>query len=935
VLLTALAFSVFLFARVAVDARDPAPAYDLLITNARIVDGSGNPWFRADVAIKNGRIERVGHPGPETAVRTIDARGQIVAPGFIDVHTHVESIYNQPAAENFVRMGVTTLVTGNCGSSTTDVAEFLGRMKAKPLAVNLATLIAHGSVRRKVIGLDDRAPTPEELKQMESLVEQGMKDGAVGLSTGLIYVPGTYAKTDEIVALARVAGRYGGLYATHMRNEGDKVADAIRESIQIGEQAGLPVEISHFKISNKKLWGQSPMTLGLVREARARGLVVTVDQYAYTASSTSLDSRLPSWLRAGGLDEAKKRLADKATRERAINDTKDALKRSGFKDYSFAVVASYGPDKSFNGKSIAAITKEVKKKSDVTSQIEQMLEMYEAGGAAMIYHGMGEDDVKRIMQEPFTMIASDSGVRQVDESVPHPRGYGNNARVLGHYVRELKLISLEDAIRKMTSLPAQTFGFRDRGLIREGFAADLVIFDENTIIDQATFDNPHQFPLGISYVVVNGVPVIENNQMTAARPGAALRGPGIALYEPRLETTVGVALRGHPSVSTAPRDEVRALWVVRTTLTSPEKIRQLVASAADNGFNTLIVQIRGRGDAYYKSRVEPRSIDLKDQPESFDPLALTITEAHKRGLKVHGWLNTNLLANLDTLPTQPDHVYNKHPEWLAVPKPVAAELYSVSPGDPIYRQKIVEWSKANRGELEGVYTGPANPKVRDHIYNIWMDVLKHYAVDGLHFDYVRFASPDFDYSRTSLEKFRDWLDPQLNQNEREQLKQALKTNPLAAPEMFAMKFADFQRAQVTTLVERIYRAVKKQKPGTLVSAAVFANDENAYTRRFQDWRRWLQMGILDVACPMAYSTDTAVFQKQIEVATTTALNAKRQVWAGIGAYRIPSDSAVEKINVARALNANGFILFSYDFTARPSELNPDGEYLQRVRRAAF
>jgi N-acyl-D-amino-acid deacylase len=524
VLLIALVSGCLLFGRLPVDAR--TPVYDLLIINARIVDGSGNPWFRADVAIKDGRIARIGRVSAAAATRTIDGRGQILAPGFIDVHTHVESIYSLPAAENFVRMGVTTLVTGNCGSSTTDVAEFLGRIKDKPLAVNLATLIAHGSVRRRVIGLEDRAPTPEELKQMEGLVEQGMKDGAVGLSTGLIYVPGTYAKTDEIVALARVAAKYDGLYATHMRNEGDKVADAIRESIQIGEQAGLPVEISHFKISNKKLWGQTPMTLGLVRDARARGLVVTVDQYAYTASSTSLDSRLPSWLRAGGLDEAKKRLADKATRERAISDTKDALKKSGFKDYSFAVVASYDVDKSFNGKSIAEITKQVKGKSDVTSQIEQMLEMYEAGGAGMIYHGMDEADVKRIMQEPFTMIASDSGVRQVDESVPHPRGYGNNARVLGRYVRELKLISLEDAIRKMTSLPAQTFGFRDRGLIREGFAADLVIFDDNTILDQATFDKPHQFPVGISFVIVNGAPVFENNQMTAARPGVALRGPG-------------------------------------------------------------------------------------------------------------------------------------------------------------------------------------------------------------------------------------------------------------------------------------------------------------------------------------------------------------------------------------------------------------------------
>jgi N-acyl-D-amino-acid deacylase len=423
-------------------------------------------------------------------------------------------------------MGVTTLVTGNCGGSATEVAEFLGRISKEPLAINLATLIGHGSVRRKAMGLDDRAPTPEELKQMENIVEQAMKDGAVGLSTGLIYVPGTYAKTEEVVALARVAAKYQGLYATHMRNEGDKVADAIRESILIGEQAGLPVDISHFKISNKKLWGQSPMTLGLVREARARGLSVTVDQYAYTASSTSLDSRLPAWLRAGGLDESKKRLADQATRNRVFKEMKETLKKSGFKDYSYAVVASYRPDKSFNGKSIAEITKQVKDKSDVTSQIAQILEMYEAGGASMVYHSMGEDDVKRIMQEPFTMIASDAGVRQLDDSVPHPRGYGNNARVLGHYVRELKLIALEDAIRKMTSLPAQTFGFRDRGLIREGLAADLVIFDENTIIDQATFDKPHQFPLGISYVIVNGTPVLENNQMTSARSGVALRGPG-------------------------------------------------------------------------------------------------------------------------------------------------------------------------------------------------------------------------------------------------------------------------------------------------------------------------------------------------------------------------------------------------------------------------
>jgi uncharacterized lipoprotein YddW (UPF0748 family) len=384
-----------------------------------------------------------------------------------------------------------------------------------------------------------------------------------------------------------------------------------------------------------------------------------------------------------------------------------------------------------------------------------------------------------------------------------------------------------------------------------------------------------------------------------------------------------------------PATEIRALWVVRNTLASPEKIQKMVESAASAGFNTLIVQVRGRGDSYYRSRWEPRAIELKSQPMDFDPLALTIAEAHRRGLKVHAWLNTSLLANLDALPDNPEHVYNAHPEWLAVPHAVALDLYSMSPRDARYRERIVEWSKANRSELEGVYTGPANPKVREHIYRIWMDVLKKYQVDGMHFDYVRLASPDFDYSRASLKAFGKWLDPQLSPTERRALKRDLPANPLAATEVYKEKFADFQREQITILVARIYRDVKKRRPEVIVSAAVFANDENAFTRRFQDWRRWLKMGILDVACPMAYSPDTAVFRKQIEIATSTAHAAGRAIWAGIGSYRIPAESTVEKINVARTIGADGIILFSYDFTATPSALNPQGDYLERVRRAAF
>jgi len=517
-------------------AGQPTPVYDLVVVNARVVDGTGNPWFRADVAVRGGRIARVGRVSPSEARRSIDAGGRILAPGFIDVHAHVEGIYNHPEAENFVRMGVTSLVTGNCGGSAVDVGKFLGRVGETPLAVNLATLVGHNSVRREVFGAANRPPTPEELARMKELVERAMLDGAVGLSTGLIYVPGVYATTEEVLELARVAARHGGVYATHMRSEGLRVADAIRESIEIGERAGMPVQISHFKISARRLWGRSDETLGLVGAARRRGLPVTVDQYAYTASSTSLDSRMPDWVLEGGREQGKKRLADPASRDRVRRELKDSLGRSGFKDFSYAVVADYQPRAEYNGKSIAEIARLARGRADLSAQIEQIIEMYEAGGAQMVYHSMGEEDVRRIMREPFTMIASDSGVRRLGEGMPHPRGYGNNARVLGRYVRELKLVTLEDAVRKMTSLPAQTFGLRDRGLVREGMVADLVLFDEAAVADRATFTEPHQYAAGFDYVIVNGEPVIDGGRLTAARPGAALRGAGHAA-EGRSELT--------------------------------------------------------------------------------------------------------------------------------------------------------------------------------------------------------------------------------------------------------------------------------------------------------------------------------------------------------------------------------------------------------------
>lgn len=509
-----------------------ASRYDVLITNAQIIDGSGGPRFRGDVGLKDGRIVKVGTITGGRARRVIDAGGRIVAPGFIDVHTHVEEIQNSPAAENFIRMGVSTVVTGNCGNSVIAPSLFFGDVRRqtasgdsrhRPLAVNVATLIGHNSIRSLAVGSDDREPTPEEFQVMEELVEEGMKQGALGLSTGLIYLPGTFASTDELVRLARVAARHGGIYATHIRDEGPGVLGAVEEALKVGEAAGIPVEISHFKITSRKLWGESSRALRMVQEARERGLSVTVDQYAYTASSTSLDVLLPEWAREGGRAAGARRLEDPAARARVVAGMKEALALSGFDDYSYAVVASYGPSPSFNGRNIVEITEQVRGAGGLDEQIEQLLDMYKEGGASMIYHKMSEEDVRAILRAPFTLIASDSGVRAAGDDSPHPRGYGNNARVLGHYARDLGLITLEDAVRKMTSLPAGVFGFRDRGLVREGMAADLVIFDEKTVADRATFERPHQYPVGILYVIVNGKLVLDGDALTAEHPGRMLR----------------------------------------------------------------------------------------------------------------------------------------------------------------------------------------------------------------------------------------------------------------------------------------------------------------------------------------------------------------------------------------------------------------------------
>jgi N-acyl-D-amino-acid deacylase len=507
-----------------------AQSYDLIIKNGRVIDGTGNPWMYADVAIQNGRIVQIGTLSATDAKRTIDATGLVVAPGFIDVHAHVEgSLEAQPGAPNFIYDGVTTVITGNCGGSSANLRSYFDTLRLRGTSINVASLIGHNSIRLQVMNMAFRDPTAREQAAMDSLVLRAMQDGAVGLSTGLIYTPGTYAHTPEVVNLARVVARYGGVYASHIRNEGQNVKQAIEEAIQVGREAKIPVEISHFKVASKPLWGKSTETVELVESARREGLDVTVDQYPYTASSTSLESVLPSWVLADGDSAVLLRFRDPVTRAKIRMEMLTGLKKNLRKNYAYAVVASYKPDTTFNGLAISQINQKLGRPNTPDSEADLIMDLMERASLKriqMVYHTMSETDVETILRYPNTMIASDAGVATFGSGMPHPRAYGTNARVLGRYVRERHVIPLEEAIRRMTSLPAQRFRLTDRGLIRVGYAADIVVFDEKTIADRATYEQPHAYTTGISWVIVNGTPVVDNTQHTGQRPGQLLMGPG-------------------------------------------------------------------------------------------------------------------------------------------------------------------------------------------------------------------------------------------------------------------------------------------------------------------------------------------------------------------------------------------------------------------------
>jgi dihydroorotase/N-acyl-D-amino-acid deacylase len=510
-----------------------APAFDLVIRNGRIVDGTGSPWYLADVGVKGDTIAAVRPRLDAGSARVIDARGQVVSPGFIDVHAHVEAgdegpdMVGSPAAENNVRQGVTTVIGAPDGGGSVQVGAYLAKVAGAKPAINVGSFIGHGAVRGAVVGQANRPATPDELDKMRELVRTGMREGAFGLSTGLFYVPGNYAPLEEVIELAKVAGQLGGIHQSHMREEGAHVLDSVRETIAIGEKGGLPTQVTHHKIIGKANWGKSVETLRLIDEARARGVDATIDQYPYTASSTSIQGGLvPQWAQAGGRETMLKGLQDETTRGKVLAAIANTIENDrGGGDPANVVLAACAWDPSLAGKSLAQVLRDRGRPVTIQRAAELVVEIVEKGGCSAIYHAISEDDLIRIMKHPATMIASDAapGVPTFGKNVPHPRAYGTFARVLGVYVREKQVLTLEDAIRKMAGFPAARLGLPDRGVLRPGMKADVVVFDPATVKDTATFEKPHQYAVGVSAVVVNGQVALENGKMTGARGGVALR----------------------------------------------------------------------------------------------------------------------------------------------------------------------------------------------------------------------------------------------------------------------------------------------------------------------------------------------------------------------------------------------------------------------------
>jgi len=510
---------------------DDKPAFKLILEGGSIWKGSGSKPLIADIGIRGNRIVAIGDLADQSAGQRIAVSGLDVMPGFIDIHSHAvrgsrdkSGLFTHPDAENYLRQGVTTVIGGPDGSSDLSIAKLLGDLEETPASINFGTFIGHNTVRKEVMGREDRAPTAEELEAMKQLVKTAMLDGAYGLSSGLKYIPGAYSETEEVIELARVAGDYDGIYISHMREEGLDLVKSVKETIRIGEEGGLPAQITHHKVMGPEMWGASVETLALVDAANARGVDVSSDQYPYAASSTGISVLFPAWSLAGTTQEQLARFADPETRARIKQGiVSNLIHDRGGNDPSRVAIANCEWDTSFNGKNFAEVLTERGQPVNMESAAELALELQTNGGCFGVFHAMSEEDVARIMQHPRTMIASDGGIHVPGEGVPHPRNYGSFARVLAFYVREKEIIPAGEAIYKMTKMPAERIALSDRGRIEVGAIADIAVLDLDTVQDHATFQDPHQYATGVQHVLVNGVMVLQGGELTGERPGRSLR----------------------------------------------------------------------------------------------------------------------------------------------------------------------------------------------------------------------------------------------------------------------------------------------------------------------------------------------------------------------------------------------------------------------------
>lgn len=508
---------------------------DIILQGGSVYSGDGSEAVVTDVGISADRIVAVGDLSSHEAALRLNVSGLAVTPGFIDIHSHAvrttvekSGIFRWPDAESYIRQGVTTAIGGPDGGSWFPLSGLFVKLEESPAAVNFGSFVGHNTLRELAMGRADRAPTAEELQTMKAMVAQAMSDGAFGLSSGLKYIPGAYSKTGEVIVLARVAGDSGGIYITHMREEGVGLLDSVNETIRIGKEAGLPAQVTHHKAMGAKMWGKSTESLAMIDAANARGLDVSSDQYPYAASSTGIDVLIPAWALAGDRETRLARLQGADSRARIKAGIIQNLKYDrGGNDVSRVAIASCDWDRTLNGKDLAGILQERGLEANMENASELVMELEQNGGCQAVYHAMSGADVDRIMQHPRTMIASDGGIFMPTEDMPHPRNYGSFARVLGVYVRERGVLDFTTAVHKMTRMPADRIGLADRGRIQPGAIADIAVLDPDEVVDRATFEDPHRLSEGVRHVFVNGQAVLLNGEMTGARPGRVLRSNAI------------------------------------------------------------------------------------------------------------------------------------------------------------------------------------------------------------------------------------------------------------------------------------------------------------------------------------------------------------------------------------------------------------------------